>query len=429
MTQPPHDSHLAQNLDALNRDLEDLETLTAAALCDAPYDRNLLKQVDAEPGSLDYEDLTVHNRHRRDEHGWGHADIRSLLTVEQEAALSRWRERDRLQWAPEDLLAVGFAGAVGVMATVFDTRADTAVREGLGWLKSTRLLKQWEADATRMPIDYTGYKFGGASHRVRSAGHDVLRLAESLDQVRTGTFRGVYWQDGQKIAVELATNSYGKHFRTAASLSEAMALLVKHWAADAVTPMSLPLPGFSLLYELPSRDFRTFANEAYAGFELGRLGRGLNLRSGLITPSLSVVSVEVLLRSHVHLQAYEVSGKFTLDARMRRKRSEMLVAAQALTSAASLTKSAMMYSAYGPLALRHVNVPALIRTGSLALELHRTRSRQLDSFDRLSWEDLAAQELEELEESAIWHLAALLEQPPAPASTAPTSEGFPGSGA
>lgn len=40
-------------------------------------------------------------------------------------------------------------------------------------------------------------------------------------------------------------------------MSEALTLWGKHLAADVVTPMSLPLPWWTLLYERPERDLRS----------------------------------------------------------------------------------------------------------------------------------------------------------------------------
>lgn len=48
-------------------------------------------------------------------------------------------------------------------------------------------------------------------------------------------------------------------------MGEALTLWGKHLAADVVTPMSLPLPWWTLLYERPERDLRKFAYDAYSG--------------------------------------------------------------------------------------------------------------------------------------------------------------------
>lgn len=82
----------------------------------------------------------------------------------------------------------------------------------------------------------------------------------------------------------------------------------QHLAADLVTPMSLPMPGSSWLYELDNRALRTFAHEVHLGTSAGN---GLNVRSGTLTPSLSVITTEIILRTHVHARAHvapEVPG-------------------------------------------------------------------------------------------------------------------------
>ena len=40
-------------------------------------------------------------------------------------------------------------------------------------------------------------------------------------------------------------------------------LWLKHLAADLVTPMSLPLPGMTFLYQLDNRAIRKFAHALY----------------------------------------------------------------------------------------------------------------------------------------------------------------------
>lgn len=410
MNQQPWDrEHLAENLDALSRDIQAIEGLVDAALGDTVGTGEALEAVASQPGSLGYADLTAYNRTRRASLGWGEADLAALLSRDHTAALHRWRAQDRLPWTAEDLVVMGFAGAVGVLAATLDTQVDARVRQGLGWLRSTDMFRDWEVDAARLSIDYTGRHFGGPAHRVRSAGHDVLRLVEALNQVRNGTFRGVRWDHGEKIVEQLTTNQYGKAFNSVQNPLEALALLLKHWAADIVTPMSLPFPGWSWLYELPSRDLRIFAHKAYDGLGLGGYGTGLNFRSGVMTPTLAVFSTEVIVRTHIHSQAYRDSGTPQLDAALRRKRSEMLLASHSIAAAASLTKTATMYVAYGPLSVRHINVPVLLRTGFAAAELQRDRLRSTVAGEE-SWLSIAEQELATLEESELWRLAAILEE-------------------
>ena len=66
------------------------------------------------------------------------------------------------------------------------------------------------------------------------------------------------------------------------------------------TPMSLPVPGFSLLYESNSQAINKFARHAYAGIPPGE---GLNLRSALVAPGMTAIATEAVIRTHVHLSA------------------------------------------------------------------------------------------------------------------------------
>jgi hypothetical protein len=84
-------------------------------------------------------------------------------------------------------------------------------------------------------------------HRVRSSGHDLGRPIAALRQIRDGVFTGVRWDNGAG-----PQDPYPRYV-PARSVSEALVLWAKHLAADAVTPISLPLPGFSRLYGPGSR--------------------------------------------------------------------------------------------------------------------------------------------------------------------------------
>jgi hypothetical protein len=63
------------------------------------------------------------------------------------------------------------------------------------------------------------------------------------------------------------------------------------------TPMSLPVPGFSLLYESNSQAINKFARHAYAGIPPGE---GLNLRSALVAPGMTAIATEAVIRTHVY---------------------------------------------------------------------------------------------------------------------------------
>lgn len=175
------------------------------------------------------------------------------------------------------------------------------------------------------------------------------------------------WEDGQRFVESVTTTRSGLPFVQITEPHLAVALLLKHWAADFVTPMSLPLPGWSLLYEMPDRELRKFAHNAYAGTNSGD---GLNLRSGMLTPGIGMIATELVIRTHVHLAAYRDTGSPRLTAAGAAKRTEMLLAAHAAAGGASLSKTVIAAIAGEALvAVRHLNVPVLMRVGMLALKV------------------------------------------------------------
>jgi hypothetical protein len=379
---------IAGNLDAEQRRLDQIEALLALDESDVTDDK--VSALRALPTGLGYDKMTAVNERRRVDGDWGEPDLYALLTDAQRERLTAWRARERVPWVPSDYLVVGLAATTGVLACLFDTEVDAWVKGRLAGLKDTEVLRGWEAAASGLPIDYTGSGFGGPAHRVRSAGHDLGRPLAALAQIREGVFRGVRWTDGQKVPVWIGQNPFGRPYNPVASYGEAMILWAKHLAADFVTPMSLPLPGWTWLYELPVREVRKFAHDAYSGVELGA---GMNLRSGLVTPALSVMAVEAIVTAHVHADAYRRTGSWALSPALGAKRTEMLLAAQGVVGAVSLGKAACEAMTTGPFALRHLNTPLLLRVGSLALTVRRN-SRKRDEMRPQSWQDLLESSLQ-----------------------------------
>lgn len=391
----PIDSDYLGNLDAIDRDLGDIEALAKAALSDGPIDHAAKQRVAGTPTGLTYDELTAHNLERREVEAWGEAEMANLLDPIALKQLDEWRESQRLQWEPSDFAVVGLAGLIGAFGNLYDMQVDAAVLGGLSWLKKSELLRQWERDSARLAIDYTGLHFGGPAHRARSAGHDIGRFFNALQQVRSGSFEGTWWEDGQRIDEVVTTLRSGRPFAQAPEPHLALALLMKHWAADFVTPMSLPLPGWSLLYEMPHRDLRKFAHDAYAGHNTGD---GLNLRSGVLTPGLGMVATEVIIRTHTHLSEYHETGSPRLSTASTSKRTEMLLAAHSAAGAASLSKAAAAAIAgETAMAARHVNVPVLMRVGGLALRM-RSDAATRTTVGAPSWGQILA------DEAATWTL-------------------------
>ncbi|MGW5455739.1 hypothetical protein [Nocardia sp. NPDC003979] len=387
----PIDEDYVGNLDALTRDLDDIESIAAAALSGEPIDRTITQRFLGESVGLTYADLTDHNRLRRESQGWGEAEIADTLDPIALRKLDEWRAGQRVGWDRGDLVAVGFSGLIGALGNFYDSHVDGAVLSGLSVLKNTHWLRRWEKETARLPIDYTGPKFGGPAHRVRSAGHDIGRFFTALEQIRTGTFEGTWWEDGVRVVDRLAITRSGLPFAQAPEPHLAVALLLKHWAADFVTPMSLPLPGWSVLAEMANPELRKFANEAYAGVNSSG---GLNLRSTILTPALGMLATEVVIRTHTHLGAYRSTGTARLAASASAKRTEMLFAAHAAAGAISVSKTtAAAIAGETAVATRHLNVAVLMRIGMLALTVCSDAHARVEA-GAPSWEQLLAEEAE-----------------------------------
>ncbi|MFD3507713.1 hypothetical protein [Nocardia sp. NPDC058666] len=391
----PIDDDYVGNLDALTRDLDDIEMIAAAALSDSPIDDAATQRITSTQTGFTYSGLTTHHQQRREVEGWGEAEMADILDPIALQQLDGWRAAQRLRWEHSDLVVVGISGLIGALGNLYDDQVDAAVLSGLSLLKKSDLLRRWEKETARLPIDYTGPKFGGPAHRVRSAGHDVGRLFAALNQIRTGTFEGTWWQDGQRMVTKVATTRSGLPFARAPEPHLAVALLLKHWAADFVTPMNLPLPGWTLLTEMSNPDLRKFANDAYAGTNSGD---GLNLRSGVLTPGLGMLATEVVIRTHTHLGAYRSTGTARLATAAAAKHTEMLLAAHAAAGAISLSKTAAAAVAGETVvAARHLNIPVLMRIGMLSLKV-RSDAAARAKAGAPSWEQLLA------DEAATWTL-------------------------
>lgn len=374
------------NLDTQARRLAELDALITATL----NDQEPAVEIAASPSRQSYDELTVFNTQLREQRDWAEVDLDAALTDEQRAAWELWQTKHRLQWSGSDYLAVGVAGLVGLLCSWFDGAIDGAVRDRLKDLTDTALVQRWENAGKRLPIDYMGPGFGGRGHRIKSAGHDLARPFEAIRQIMNGEFRGIYWKDG--VAVHVVNGAYeGNLSPTAAALK-----LGQHLLADVITPMSLPIPGMSLLMESDSQALRDFALHSYNG--LNGANASWNLRSGILTPSMTVIVTEVLIRTYVHAEAYQRTGSATLDWPQQRRRTELLLAAHGLVSAISIGKATAQVTAHcvagnyvragHPSHIRHANIPALLRTGTLAATVASDARRASRIPDARSWDEL-----------------------------------------
>lgn len=373
---------LHRNLDSAHRSLTEAEDVLQELLAGGDPDTTALRAIGSAPVRQSYDELTLRNDQLRETLDWAAPDdLDALLTDTQRAELDAWRMHKRLTWSRDDILVVGLAGAVGILASVLDSRVDAGVRAGLAKLKDTDLLKGWENDAKRMPVDYMGPGFGGPAHRVKSSGHDLGRPLAALAQIRDGQFRAVRWVDGVRTTFATDPGAYVP----VEAYGEALTLWMKHLVADFVTPMSLPLPGWTWLFEQPVEDVRNFARMTYQG---RHFGEGLNMRSGILTPMLSFLSTEAIVRTHVHAKVYQATGTPKLSSAHDALMRELLLAGHSLVGAGCLGHTLFAAIAgQGPLSFRHLNAPVLLRVGWLAARVHaeaRTRAKLAPP----SWEEL-----------------------------------------
>ncbi|MEV0467671.1 hypothetical protein AB0I30_11375 [Nocardia tengchongensis] len=396
------DEQFRRNLDSQSHRLDDIES-TLDALLAGHYDVASLPSAKS-PVPQTYPEITTDNEQLRLTRGWLDVDLDAALTVEHRVLFDRWRAGTRITWGTEDLAAVAVAGLIGASATWLDHRVDRAVLGRFTELGKTKVFQRWDRAGKRLPIDYMGPGFGGKAHRVRSAGHDLFRIFESTGQIIDAEFRGTRWADHGKESVAVS----GAFRGDIDTVADALSALFQHLAADFVTPMGLPMPGMSLLFETDNRELRKLVHQAYLGTEHDK-GRnnGLNLRSGLISAGLPVIATDVLIRLHIHATTYARSGTTELDAAQRALRDELLLAAHSITTAASIGKTvARALCLEGDkkyAAVRHINVPALLRLAWLSASVvHNARSRT--GTGAASWEEL----LEELNRPQSLSTAALL---------------------
>jgi hypothetical protein len=143
------------------------------------------------------------------------------------------------------------------------------------------------------PIDYTGENFGGQHHRGLSPGHDLMRFAEGIRQFKDGEFRGVFFEDGEKIPFSTATNEYGNSYASL-SIGQAVWRYSVHMFCDFFSSTSLPIPGTSILRESSSREIRVLAErELYQ--------QGFNLRH-VALQTIPPLVIEVAMRCYCTLR-------------------------------------------------------------------------------------------------------------------------------
>ena len=147
-----------------------------------------------------------------------------------------------------------------------------------------------------VPIDNV---MGGPSHRMVGPTHDVMRLLKAIQCVRKGKFESAVAGVG-KLA-DAYRDGFPPYVKVE-NAGDAAVLVLMHWAADFFSKLSLPLPGWSKLAEIPDREFVSALFRAYRG--------GANLRtavSQLLSNLSGVALISVLLHVYRYVDMFWVS--------------------------------------------------------------------------------------------------------------------------
>ncbi|WP_216917030.1 hypothetical protein [Nocardia noduli] len=383
-----------RNLDSIARRLAEAHRAADAALAETPQ----IASLPVSAAGMSYAQLTEFNDDLRDRAAWTEIDLEAALSEEHRQALDNWRNRARIPWTTRDLAMVGVAGLVGATAVWFDSAIDQQITDSFKGLAESKRVRRWEAAGKRLPIDFMGKGFGGRAHRVKSSGHDLFRLFTTLQQVADGQFEGARWEFGQRIPVQKSGQ-----FADVDGVVDAAMRIMQHLAADFLTPMSLPVPGMSWLYNSHNEAVKDFALHAYSGLHPGH---GWNLRNATIVPGLTAILTEVIIRTHTATETYRFDNSSDQTSPpLEQKRTELLLAAHTLVGAISTGKAVAQLlavknerGAFHPAAIRHVQFPSLLRAGKLAIDVVDQASRasvyEVHTWDELDIDPYSVQHLD-----------------------------------
>ena len=305
-------------------------------------------QESAEPIEPSYEEITAANLAYLERNGLADREFDDLFSREQLLAIERELSAPlaRERWDRWDFCAVLAGGIAGVAADFFSGGIDKKLKNWLG---------EYKISSPQVATDYQGPGFGGPWHRGLSPGHDILRVFEAVWQIKNGTFRGFKKISGGFEWITSTMTPDGTPFQTCdgALGLEAILVWVKHLASDFVTPTSLPFPGMSYLMQMPNVQVHKFAIQLYQS--------GYNLRL-ILVQALAPALVEIVVRGYLYGRQFINTGTIKMSTERKQKLTEMLLTAHALVMAVNVGKVVVRCHAEGPLALRALNVPAIMMT-------------------------------------------------------------------
>ncbi len=262
---------------------------------DYSYDDLYLKaKSDLESRGIDIYNLTYHDL--LDE------DVIAAIDYELNRPLPR-----KEKWTKSDFIIVFVAAAVGTIADfVFGNRTNSLTGSGYkasigdsGWNFSnaenstfSKWLNNFHVHSDGNPIDYQGPDFGGGLHRELSKGHDLLRMIETIWNIKNGRFVGIRYENGQAIKVISTVNQYGTPFEQM-GIIEAILNYFQHMTGDFFSTYSLPFPGYSFLRECSNRELRILSANMYQA--------GFNLKN-IVIQALSTIAIELILRIYIAIK-------------------------------------------------------------------------------------------------------------------------------
>ncbi len=340
------------------------------------------------PSAADYDALTAASRDYLQTQGRTDLDIEDLLEPEDLDLLRL--ESQRLGWTTSDMAAVGVCGLVGSVTAVLAGAIDDVIVQQLKLVEQTELISRWKRETTNLPIDYTGAYAGGKAHRVTSAGHDIGRPVEAIRQIMEGEYRGTGWSYGQKVPLTRLGTPFGTPYDAVPEVTTALTLWIKHLITDVITATSLPLPGWTALYEAaPTEKLADFYKDMY----WPRGGdAGWNMRTMAITKSIPLVAVEVGIRTKLGWDAWTERGSLQATDRERAKRDEMLLATHSVVTAVTSGQAVIeCLTTSSPLGLRSLNPQSTIRTAQLGIKV--VSARRAEPEGPPTWEELAIRSL------------------------------------
>lgn len=336
------------------------------------------------PEPADYAALTAASRRYLESAGRADIFLEDVLAAEDLELLRV--DAQRLDWTTSDVAAVGLCALAGSAAAVLAGAIDAWVVDALDLMEGSELVARWKQATEHLPIDYHGAVVGGPRHRMTSAGHDIGRPVAAIRQIVNGVYEGTGWVFGEKVTRTAYGTTGGTPFDAVPDFRVAAALWVKHLITDLVTPTSLPLPGWTLLYErAPIEAIAEFLKDLY--WTNGD-GPGWNLRTVGLTKTIPLVVVEFGIRSKVGWDAWATNGSLRLSERERNKLDEMLLAANGVVAAVTTGQAALeCFATQSPLGLRSLNPQALMRTAHLGVRVVRAR-REMQAQAPAAWAEL-----------------------------------------